>query len=119
MDFYKYLTEYNIHSIDYSSTINMTEGLRRIEELEKYFAEHLKQANSLKVLIDAKGYIKENPETHDTLAKISRTKFAKEFNNTKVFLAVLNDHYICSVSEKEHWFMKREEAINWLIMQSG
>jgi hypothetical protein len=119
MDLCKYLTEYNIHVIDYSSPVNMTEGLKHIEELEKYFAEHTKDVDTLKILIEAKGHIKENPETHDTLAKISRTKFAKKFSNINVFVAVLNDHHTFSVSEKEHWFMIREEAINWLLKQSA
>jgi hypothetical protein len=119
MDFCKYLNYYNIHVIDYSSSLNMMEGLKHIEESEKYFAEHIKNGNTLKILIETKGHIKENPETHDTLAKISRTKFAKEFNNVNIFVAVLNDHHFFSVSEKEHWFMIREEAINWLLKQSA
>jgi hypothetical protein len=117
MNFCKHLNEYDIHVIDYSSPINMMEGLEHLEKLEKYFAEHVKSGNTLKILLETKGHVKANPETHDTLAKISRTKFAKEFNNINIFMAVLNDHHTFSVSEKEHWFTIREEAINWLLKQ--
>jgi len=116
-DFYKYLNEYDIHVIDYSIPIDIKEGIERIEILGKYFNEHIKNANALKILIDSKGYIKENPETHDALAKISRLKFAEELKSINVFTAVLNDHYTFSVSERERWFINREEAINWLIKQ--
>jgi hypothetical protein len=119
MDFCKYLNESDIHVIDYSNPIDISEGLDRIDKLEKYFAGYIKPGNALKVLIEAKGHIKTNPETHDTLAKISRTKFAEEFKTMRVFVAVLNDHNTCSVSEKEHWFTIREEAINWLLLQSA
>jgi hypothetical protein len=118
MDFCTYLNEYNIHVIDYSGHIDMADGLDRIERLGKYFAEHLKDGDVLKILINAKGYINDNPETHDALAKFARTKFAVEFNNMIVFTAVLNDHYNCSVSENEHWFITREDAIKWLLEQS-
>jgi len=49
--------------------------------------EHCKEGELLNILLYTRGYKKENPETHDTLAKIARKKFIDKIN----FLAVVND----------------------------
>jgi hypothetical protein len=110
MNFHQYLRELDIHFINYSNDINLEEGLSFIEKLEKCFNETSNDARPIKVLLDVRGYKKENPETHDALAKIARKKLMSKIN----FLAVLNDQYNYAISENEHWCTNKQEAINWL-----
>ena len=91
MEFYQYLEQLDIHFVDYSGRIGLEEGLSRINELEKHFNKYKVAEKPLKVLMDARGYIKASPETHDTLAKISREKFDSESSNISLITAVLND----------------------------
>ena len=111
--FYNCLEESDTHIIDYTSNIDLEEGLTRIEELENYFKEHSKKGKPLKIILDARGNKKNNPDTHDALAKIARKKLMNKID----FMAVVNDQYNASVSENEHWFTNKEEAINWLVEQ--
>lgn len=113
-DYYKYLNEFNIHYIDYSGIIDLNEGLKRIEFLEKYFNTRNKNGVPIKVLMDAREYIKSSPETHDNLAKISREKFHQKF---EIVLAVLNSEYDTILSEKEAWFTSENRAMDWLKMK--
>ena len=113
-DFYRYLEEIDAHYIDYKGRVNMKEGLRRIKFIEKIFIDSQRNGRPLRFLMDARGYIKESPETHDKLAKMSREKFDKEFNNVTKFMAVLNDASDFEISKFEVWFTDEKEAKYWL-----
>ena len=115
MDFYQYLEKFDIHRIDYSGRIDLEEGLARIEQLETFFKTHRTEGAPFNVLMDARGYIKASPETHDTLAKISRGKFNNESETIHFMTAVINDQYTCAISQYEHWFLCEEDAIQWLV----
>jgi hypothetical protein len=108
----KFMPKYDVHRIDYSGVIDMDEGLARIENLEKYFNTNKITGKPLKVLMDARDYIKYSPETHDKLAKISRDLFYSKFD---IILAVLNAEHRSIMSQKEGWFTNENDALNWLI----
>lgn len=114
VDFCQYIKEYDIHIIDYSGKINLADGIKRINQLVEYFEDHYNSEKPLKVLMDAENYIKDNPETHDSLAKISREKFGINSKYRNIYTAILNKDHSCSISEKEHWFIHKDQAINWL-----
>ena len=116
LDFCKYLKESNIHYVDYSGVIDLNEGLRRIAALVKYFNEHKKDGMPIKVLMDARDYVKFSPETHDKLAKISREELNGKF---EIVLAVLNSEYETIISEKEAWFTSEKKAMDWLKFAMG
>jgi hypothetical protein len=111
LDYCKYIQASGIHKVDYSGVINLDEGLSRIENLEKYFNINKKPGEAIKVLMDARKYIKHSPETHDKLAKLSRKIFHEKF---EIFLAVLNPEHSNVLSDKEAWFTSVKDAHNWL-----
>ena len=119
MDFYRYKTDLDIHYIDYSGRIDLKEGLTRIAFLEKCFQENSSNQKSLKILMDARGYIKACPETHDKLAKISHQKFDTEMGGVRKYTAVLNDQYDFKKSDIEQWFTDEKAAIEWLLNQES
>ena len=114
LDYCNYIQEFDIHYIDYSGVIDLNEGLSRIEYLEKYFNANKKTEKPLKVLMDARYYIKFSPETHDKLAKIAREIFHEKF---VIILAVLNSEHSIILSDKEGWFTSEKKALNWLKNQ--
>lgn len=119
MHFYRYLEDFDIHFIEYSGRIDLEEGLERIKFLEKLFIKVCNSGKPLKILMDARGYIKENPETHDRLAKISHAKFDTGMSNIIKYTAVLNDEYVFEKSPNEIWFTDKQGAVNWLISQKA
>ena len=114
LDYCNYIQEFDIHYIDYSGVIDLNEGLSRIENLEKYFNTNKRTEKPLKVLMDARYYIKLSTETHDKIAKMSRDIFNKKF---EIILAVLNLGHSTVLSDKEGWFTSEKAAMNWLKNQ--
>lgn len=112
--FCKYLKEYDIHIIDYSGRINLENGIKRINQLEAYFEIYYNSDKPFKILMDTENYIKDSPETHDALAKISREKFGINSKFKNIHTAIVNKEYNCSISENEQWFILKDQAINWL-----
>ena len=67
--------------------------------------------------MDARDYIKDSPETHDFLAKLSRKTFEKFTENNRLLTAVLNDSYQFTKSKTEIWFTDKQSTIEWLRLQ--
>jgi len=115
MGFYQYLKDSSIHIIDYSGIIDLSEGLSRMEQMEKYFDEQLSEGIPVKILFDVRNTIWESVQTHEALAKVAREKFHAASNNVHRYTAVLNNHYNGPTLENEHWFTRRDVAIEWLL----
>ena len=111
MDFYRFIKEKNIHFVDYPGFIDLEEEISRIEFLIKKFIECQNKLNPIKILMDARKYIKASPEIHDQLAKMTRESTGKCFD-TK--LAVLNAEHEMALSKNEKWFVNEANTIEWL-----
>lgn len=115
MNFLTYSKELDIHILDYSGRISLKEGLRRIAAMVKVFLDYQKNGKILRILMDARGYIKSSPETHDLLAKISHEKFDIALGDVHKYMAVLNDDFSFEKNSNEFWFQNKQQAIDWLL----
>lgn len=114
MKFIHYIKEKNIYLIDYSGKITLEEGHLRMKMLAGYFENLSLSQKCIKVVYDVRNADWVNIETHNELSRIFRNQFSGQSFYKKIHLAILNNHYNNSASEYEHWFLKEEDAINWL-----
>jgi hypothetical protein len=117
MEFYQFKEDVGIHIIDYSGLVDFEEGLSRLEQLEKNFDLNGSDGVPLKLLLDVRNTVWDSVQTHNALAKIARDKFDSNPKFIQKYTAILNNQYIGTTFENEHWFTSKDEALNWLIQQ--
>jgi hypothetical protein len=109
------LSDYGICIIDYSGKISLNKGLSNMELIEKEIRSLPINNGRLKIILDMRNTIWENRQTHDTLSKIGRKIFSPNNFNFAIYIAVLNNDITGSATEYEHWFVQKEDAIQWLV----
>jgi hypothetical protein len=114
------LENYDIYVIDYSGTISFDKGIANMDLIEKEIRKLSVNKACLKIIFDVRNTIWENGKTHDSLSRIARTErkiFDPNNFGVKIYTAVLNNEIEGSPSENEHWFIKKEDAIQWLLQK--
>jgi hypothetical protein len=109
------LSDHGIYIIDYSGKISLNKGLSNMELIEKEIRNLPINNGRLKIVLDMRNTTWENRLTHDTLSKIGRKIFNPNNFNFVIYTAVLNNDITGFATEYEHWFVQKEDAIQWLM----
>jgi hypothetical protein len=113
--FFQYLENFDIYSFDFSGKVDEKDGLNNIEQFDKFLDEHLSGVIPLKLLVDFRKTVFDNTLIHNELAKAARQKLNGKPKNKLWYTAILNNQYTGSTFDNEHWFINKEEALNWLL----
>jgi hypothetical protein len=105
----------DIYVIDYSGTISLDIGISNMSLIEKEIRELSKNKKCLRLILDIRNTIWESREVHNALSEIARTKFNPNNFNFVIYTAILNNEINGSTFENEYWFLKKEDAIKWLV----
>jgi hypothetical protein len=110
-----HLKKENIFIIDYSGTISFDEGISNLEIIENEFRTFSLKGESLKLILDLRKTVWENRQTHDALSVIARKRLNPSNFDIEICTAILNNEIEGPSFENENWFIRKEDAIKWLV----
>ncbi len=111
---YIHLKDSDILLIDYSGKINLENGISNMNLIEKKFREFSLNRTCIKIIFDVKNTIWESLETKYALSKIAHEKFSSKNLGFVIYAALLNNEHNFLSFENQHFFIEKEDAINWL-----
>ena len=109
-----YLADTDVHLFDCSGRIDLATGMARLELLEQAFAAQPARGGVRRVLIDFRDTEWDSEETHRALSHATRERFGLTPQNAGIRVAIVNQRWGGRMSDNEHWFLVRDEALGWL-----
>jgi hypothetical protein len=111
---HQYVAETGIHVIDCSGRVDLATGMARLELLEQAFAALAARGGVRRVLIDFRETEWDSEETHRALSRATRERFGLTPENAGIRFAIVNQRWGGRMSDNEHWFLVRDDALGWL-----
>jgi len=111
---FKNLEDENIYIIDYSGFITYDKGISNMDYLETKLKELSLKNNRLNIIFDVQNTQWESIEIHNDLSRIARKIFNSQNLNCDLYTAILNKEINDSTIDNEHWFIRKQDAIEWL-----
>lgn len=111
---HQYLADADIHVFDCSGRIDLATGMARLAVLERAFATQPARGGMRRVLIDFRETSWDCEETHRALSSATRERFDLTPENAGIRVAIVNQRCGGRISDNEHWFLVRDDALRWL-----
>lgn len=113
-NWHQYLADTDIHVFDCSGRIDLATGMARLDVLEHAFAAQPPRGSVRRVLIDFRETEWDSEETHRALSHATRERFGLKPENASIRVAIVNQRWGGRMSDNEHWFLVRADALGWL-----
>ena len=114
MTWHQYLADSDVHVFDCSGRIDLATGMARLDVLEHAFAALPARGGVRRMLIDFRETSWDCEETHRALSSATRERFGLTPENASIRVAIVNQRWGGRMSDNEHWFLVREDALRWL-----
>ena len=114
MIWHEYLEATDVHLIDCSGKVDLATGLARLDALALEFEAHPPRTGVRRLLIDFRETEWDSQATHEALSIATRERFDLTPENARLRVAIVNKRWEGCLSDNEHWFFEKHDALRWL-----